>query len=396
MAGGSAIAAVWLAVTLLNLAILPGRYATRVELERTALSPMALVVRATGNLEAKDSNTVKAQFEGPVVSKQFHEGQTVTKGQLLAVLSREKIRLDHQNKLNDLKNAKSDLSRARKDVKIQRELFRQEAVAYSTVEDAERTFVRAQQSLRSAEEAFRLAEDQWAGANILSPLTGTVVKDWIGDDKTIAGGKEIVTVADVSEYTLKAYVDELDIKQVHEGQPAKIRIQIFDQAMLSGVVKEVGSQPEGAGLPEVPVILSLTDTQGLALRPKLTAEAKILTGTTEPVLSVPLTAVANSDGDPRVWVLGTFGRIHTARVVLGRMSPDRIEVTQGLRPGERVCISAEPDFAERMKVVMGVPDSLSSKTHALMKTIKKGAASQKGNFGPQGVFIPASGSRKRP
>src|ERR1019366_1583904 len=175
MARGIVVVGVWLAVTLLNLAILPGRYATRVELEKTALSPMVLIVRATGNLEAKDSNTVKAQFEGPVVSKQFHEGQPVKKGQLLAVLSREKIRLDHQNKLNDLKNAKSDLSRARKDVKIQRELFRQEAVAYSTVEDAERTLVRAQQSLRSAEEAFRLAEAQWAGANILSPLSGTVV-----------------------------------------------------------------------------------------------------------------------------------------------------------------------------------------------------------------------------
>src|SRR5689334_7494886 len=173
------VAALWAGITGLNMILQPPRYAARVEVEPLAPAPMPLIVRASGNLEAKDSSIVKSQFEGTVNSKHFREGQTVTKGQILAVISREKIRLEHQTKLDDLASAKAELQRARKDLKIQRELFKKEAVAYSAVEDAERALVKSQSALRSAEESYRLAEIQWNSAYVRAPISGTVVKDWI-------------------------------------------------------------------------------------------------------------------------------------------------------------------------------------------------------------------------
>jgi len=197
-----------------------------------------------------------------------------------------------------------------------------------------------------------------------------VVKDWIGEDKSISSGKEIVTVADVSQYTVKANVDELDIKRVAEGQPAEVKLQIYDQTPLPAIVKEVGSAPEGNGLPEIAVVLLIMDTEGLPLRPKLTAEARIDTGRTEPILAVPLSAVANADGNPRVWILGIWNRLRAVPVQLGRANPDQVEITQGLRAGDRICTTAEPDFADGMMVLverLGVESSGPSRTHVLMK-----------------------------
>ena len=69
----SVIVGGWALVTLLNMALLPRRYAPSVEVEILAQQPMPLMVRASGNLEAKDSNTIKIQFEANELAEQFRQ-----------------------------------------------------------------------------------------------------------------------------------------------------------------------------------------------------------------------------------------------------------------------------------------------------------------------------------
>lgn len=357
---------------VLNGVLLPKHFAPHVQVETMKPAEMSLIVRASGNLEAKDSNTLRAQFDGPVIQKLFREGQKVVKGQRLAELGRDRIKLDYRIRSDNLKNAETDLEKAKRDLKLQKALFGKQAVAYSTVEDAQRALEKAKQNLRSNQESFRLEQTRWESAVVTAPLSGTIVKDWLGDEKNVNLGKEIVTVADVSEFTVHARVDELDSKQVKEGQTAEIQIQIYPQTIFPAVVTEVGATSDGAASPDIPVVLKMLSHHDLLLRPKLTAEARILTGKTGPVLSVPLTAVANTDGQPKVWVLGWLNRIQARRVELGRGNPDRSEVVQGLKPGDRVLITAEPDYVEGSRVIIGdAPKTFVSRTRVLLEKAKK-------------------------
>ncbi len=344
------LVAVWVGVVALNMIFLPRQFMPEVTVEKAALAPLALRVRAAGNLEAKDSTTLKAQFEGPVLKKNFHEGQIVRKGQLLAVLSREKIKLDYESKRDALKNAESDLERARKDLRLEKVLFKREAVSYSSVEDAQRALTKADQGLRAAKETFQLAQDLWESSEVTSPIAGTIVKDWLGDEKSIGAGKEIVTVADVSEYTVRARVDELDLHQIEEGMKADVRLQVYPERVFTATLRQLGSQPDGNGLPQIPIVLTLDSTQGLLLRPKLSAEVRIHTGSTPPTLSVPLSSIVNADGQQRVWVVGSLNRLRAQAIELGRSNPDRVLVIKGLQVNDRVCLSPDPHFATGMKV----------------------------------------------
>ncbi len=368
-----ALVGAWVFITLLNMIFMPRRYAPAVETQILKVERMPLVVRGSGNLEAKDSNTLKMQFEGPVMVKHFREGQQVVQGEVLAIIGREKIRLDNQSKHDALLNARADLDKAKKELILQKQLFKKGAVAHASVDDASRILVKAQQSLAAAEGTYAEQQKLWNSSTVKSPINGTVVKDWIGDDKIVSAGKEIVTVADVSEYTVKARVDELDIKQVRENQVARISLQIYPEKMFSGVVREVGSVPDGSALPQVPVVLRLNNSPGYTFRPKLSAEAKILTGWTTPVISVPLTAVANTDGNPRVWVINGLSRLRLVDVELGRSNPDQVEITKGLSEGQTICVTAEPDFADGMKVVKAAPGTKpanQSRTNALLNRAK--------------------------
>lgn len=340
----------WFLGIVLNGLVMPARWTPRVQVETVVEAPLALVVRAPGHLDAKSSVTLKAQFDGPVTSKHFHEGQRVEAGELLAVIDTDKIRIEHQEKQDALSNAQSELERAKKEVRLQKSLYKSQAVAYTSVEEARNNLTKATQALRVAEENWRQEQVRWNSAKVISPTKGTVVKDGVGDEKGVASGKEIVTVADMTDFTVKARVDELDIRRVEEGQLADVHIQIYPQQVFKAKVTQVGTQPDAPDSTAIPVVLTLEDSQGVLLRPKLTADIRIIMGTTPPVLSVPLSAISNADGTTRVWVLDLWGRLRARPIVLGKMNPERGEVTQGLHAGDRISTSAPQGLADGMRV----------------------------------------------
>jgi hypothetical protein len=178
-----------------------------------------------------------------------------------------------------------------------------------------------------------------------------VIKDFVGNQPSVVSGKEMLTLADVSRFSVRARVDELEIGQIHEGQEARVRIEAFHDTWLPARVDRIGTQADETGAPEIPVTLHLDGTENLSLRTNLAAEARINTGqTAAAVLSVPLTAIANEDGHAKVWVLNRLNRLETRHVETGKSNPDRVEITKGLETGDRVCVQADAHFSEGMKV----------------------------------------------
>jgi RND family efflux transporter MFP subunit len=334
----------------LNTLVMPPRLTPLTNVEQVPFESLSLVIRAPGRLEPKSSMTIKSQFEGDVVSKSFREGQKVKAGDLLAIISTDKIRIEHQEKQNELINAKSALSRARKEVNLQKSLYNKEAVAYSSVEEAQTNLTRASQALRAAEEGWKLEQLRWNSGKVVAPLSGTVIRDGLGDEKSVATGKEIITIADISEFTVQARVDELDIKRVTENQSAEVRLPLYPDKLFQARVTQIGSQTDSAESTAIPVELTLVDSQGVLLRPKLTADVRIVIGQTAPLLSVPLVAIHNTDGTPKVWVLDRWQRLRGRVVTLGQSNPERTEVTKGLRKGERICAEIQENLAEGMRV----------------------------------------------
>jgi len=338
---------------LLNVWQMFKQQAKRVEVEILRAERMPLQVRAAGFLEAKASITLRSTFEGKVIRKLFKEGDRVQARQALVEISREKIQIDYQTKKDARLNAESELSRAQKDLRLQKTLYKKQAVAYSAVEDAQRALARAEQALRAAKEAFRLETDRWNSNILYAPFAGTIVRDGLGDEPQILAGRDLVMVADVSAFTVRVQADELDIKQVQLGQTAEVRLSLYPQTVFKAKVIQIGTSPDapGPGIPEIPVVLALENTQKLLLRPRLSAEARIRVGTTELVLSVPRSAIDNTQPAARVWRLSGTQRLVSVEAVLGRTNVDRVEIVRGLKTGWPIATRVDPDFAAGMRVI---------------------------------------------
>jgi len=162
-------------------------------------APLPLVVRAPATLEAKQSLTFKAEFDGPVQAKNYQEGDVIAKDQWLIKIWPRKDPDGLQTKSDAVKNAKADL------IKAERKRSCRECSTTAKRCPVQRGRCRAgaspgRTSVANGEEAFRLEQITLEQEQTRCSIRRTVIKDFIGNQPTVASGKEILTLADVSGF----------------------------------------------------------------------------------------------------------------------------------------------------------------------------------------------------
>jgi HlyD family secretion protein len=78
-----------------------------------------------------------------------------------------------------------------------------------------------------AEAALELAEVQLGYATVVAPLTGVVLSKNIEPGEYVAPGTAVITVGDLENVWLRAYIEEADLGRVKVGQRAKITTDSF-------------------------------------------------------------------------------------------------------------------------------------------------------------------------
>ena len=339
-------------VIAINVVVLGSKYTPIVKVEAVQAAPLDLMVRAPGILQPAKNVVIKAEFDGPVIKKIYKEGDKVRAGQKLLEIGRDSIQMEHMGKINEFQNAQRELKKAVNEVRLQKTLYRKKAVAMAAVEEAKQALERARQALDISSAAYCLAQERWNKNIIYAPFNGTVTRDGIGADPAVSAGKEMLSIGDLSLYSMQVKIDELDIAQVKEGQAALVRLQAFEEKPLKARVSRVAAQSDEKGIAQYSVTLDIDReaSADLPLRPQFGGEGRIMVGRTESVISAPLSALAMKDGKQIVWAVNSLGRLQAQPVDVGRSNAERVEITKGLAAGMALCTAVRPAFAQGMRV----------------------------------------------
>ncbi len=193
------------------------------------------------------------------------------------------------------------------------------------VRDAKRSVESARISVRSSESRanqqqalLRGESSQRNKATQLSPLSG-VIADIPSKVGTFAvaslSSTPLLTIADMSTINVEVKVDETEISNVEVGQPAKIKVDAFNEREIEGVVTQktplaVGKSATQGGLSnqinvqeakEFRVVIQIKDTPDEVrngLRPGMSATATITTKVKNNVVAVPLQAIVEKSPTP--------------------------------------------------------------------------------------------------
>jgi len=178
------------------------------------------------------------------------------------------------------------------------------------------------------------------------PLTFTWVapRDGIVLERNVVEGMRVMPkdvlfrIADHSVIWALVDVAEAQLAAVAENQPVVVRVRSHPEKRFRGKVALVYPHLNPSTR-TVRVRIELPNSDFL-LRPDMYAEAEIDTGSGQPVLSVPDSAVIDSGDRQLVIVDKGEGRFEPRPVRLGRRGTGYVEIREGVADGEAVVTSA--------------------------------------------------------
>jgi membrane fusion protein, copper/silver efflux system len=171
-----------------------------------------------------------------------------------------------------------------------------------------------------------------------APRDGIVLERSAIEGMRVQPGGVLFRIADHSVMWALIDVAERDLGMISKGQLATVRARSFPGREFSGKVEviypEINKETRTA---RIRVELPNPD---LALLHDMYVDAEINTGTGEPVLTVPESAVMDTGSRQAVFVDKGEGRFEPREVKTGHRGSGYVEVRQGVADGEPVVVSA--------------------------------------------------------
>ncbi|MCO6442059.1 MAG: efflux RND transporter periplasmic adaptor subunit [Nitrococcus mobilis] len=186
---------------------------------------------------------------------------------------------------------------------------------------------------------------------IHAPLGGTVVTKNVVEGTARQAGETLMRIADLSWVWVEAEVYEAELPLVRAGMPAEVRLPYLPNQVYKGEIDYVYPYLEEDSRTGR-VRITLENPNGV-LKPDMYAEVKLMADLGQR-LTVPEEAVIIA-GETRVVFedLGG-GRLAPRRVETGQRAGGRIEILNGLEPGDQVVTSGNFLIASESRLKAGI------------------------------------------
>jgi cobalt-zinc-cadmium efflux system membrane fusion protein len=284
-------------------------------------------------LNADRAVTVVPRLAGIVEAVKVSAGDTVKKGQVLAVI-------DSQS----LADQRSELMAAQKRLDLARTTHEREKMLWEERISAEQDYLAARQAMQAAQIDVDSAKQKLqaigivgnAGGNltryeIRAPIDGVIAEKQIAVGQVTREDTPVFVVADLATVWAEMTVYAKDLGTVRPGQQVTVEATAFD-ATASGTVSYL-SPLVGNTSRTATARVVLPNPEGL-WRPGLAVTGELVSEEVE----VPIAVSTEGLQSLRDWqvVFARYGQQFEARPLkLGRGDDRYVEVLEGLLPGER-------------------------------------------------------------
>ena len=346
--------------------------------------PIARFIRATGSLMAEEQAEVAAETAGRVMSANIERGTNVAQGaELIRISSTEtdaqvkeaeanaaqiEARLGitggaalDVNAVPEVQNARAGADLAAAEFARIKSLLDQRVVSQSEY-DQRRTQAEAMrqqyeaakngaaqqyQMLQAARARVALARKALADTSVRAPFTGVVAQRMVTTGDYVTKGMKVATIVRVNPLRVQLTVPEQAISAMAPGQPVTFEVDAYPGRQFEGKVKYVSPALQ-ADQRALTVEATVPNADG-TLKPGLFATARIEQPGRTPGVLVPASSVTTISGTSRVYVVAG-DHVEERIVTTGETVGDRVEITKGLKAGERVATKNVAQLADGIKV----------------------------------------------
>jgi RND family efflux transporter MFP subunit len=294
-------------------------------------------ISASGNIEGNKTARLGFLVAGKINYIAGDEGSTIGAGQLLASLDPESYRIAKDMADANLAQVQDEFNR----LTIMHERKSLSDSDYSKISNA----------LKAARAQQRLQNKNLIDTKLYAPFKGVLLKKGPEVGEIIGTGMPLFVISDIDTIKVNASIPETDLHQVKIDSEAHVFISSVNTT-VTGKVIEVGSVSEPTTR-SFNVKIKLNNP-GLAIRPGMTAEVKIMSGKKAEMIVIPGQAVIRDlDNSSFVFVVDEKkSQAFKRKVSLGQLAGNNIEITSGVSDSEMIVVGGQHKLSDGSSITL--------------------------------------------
>ncbi len=320
--------------TQTDASLVPVRLAPVQQVER------AEPVVASGLVSSSEEARLSFKVGGIINKLYVEEGQSVRKGQLLAILNLTEIDAQVTQAQLAQEKAERDLGRVKK-------MYADTAATLEQLQNATTGSNVAKQNLT-------IAQFNRGYAQIRASVDGTVTRKMVNEGEFVSAGAGVYLLSGNrrSDWVVRVGISDKDWVRLKLGDRASIRLDAYPDRTLTGTISELAQAADPMNkLYEIEVRLA---GNGVKLAPGLFAKVTLTPAQRRTYSLVPIEAIVEGNGkDGFVYVLASDQQhIRKQPIQIGYISGENVLLTSGLSADKQVITSGSAYLTAESKVVV--------------------------------------------
>lgn len=293
----------------------------------------------SGTARAAVESHLSFKVDGNIQRLPVKMGDHLKKGALIARIDPADYQIRVQEAQAALSKARAQARNATATYQRIRALYENHNTSLSKLDAARARAESSRAAVRAAEKQLELARRQLAYTRLKAPADCAVAAVLVEVNENVRAGQPIVTITAGSTMEVRVGVPESVIGRLSPGDGAEVCFDALPDQRFSAEVAEVGVSATRTET-TFPISVQLDNPQG-RIRPGMAAEVAFhLVPEQSDVIRLPGKAVSEDRKGRFVFVITPLengkGTVHRRPVTVGELSPEGLEIIEGLSPGDKV------------------------------------------------------------
>ncbi|MFT3802288.1 MAG: efflux RND transporter periplasmic adaptor subunit [Burkholderiaceae bacterium] len=263
------------------------------DLIRVAPTRIARSIPLTGTLRPVNQTVLRAKVAGEICELPVREGSVVKAGQLIARIDPVDFEYRIKEREAQLRQIEAQLAQARRSLDDNTQLLARHFISQSAHDNARYAYEALLGARDAAGAQLTMARKSLRDATVTAPFSGVIAERFAQPGEKVSPDNRLVSLVDLSRMEIEAPVPASEIGAVAVGQDVTLHIEGIDTPQLGQVVRIApGTQ---AGTRSIPVYIGL-DNRDPRIRAGLFAQGRLVTAARDGAIVVPEAAVRDVAG----------------------------------------------------------------------------------------------------
>lgn len=330
--------------------------ATTVGIAAAERADIPIVIDALGTVVPQAMVRVRPQVSGVLQQVLYKEGQTVRKGDLLAVIDPRQFEMALQQALGQRMRDEAQLQAARVTLERFRTLLAQDSIARQEVDTQAALVQQLEAAVVTSKANEGTARLNLAYTRVVAPIAGRVGL------RTVDVGN-VVSTSDANGVALITQMTPIDVEfaipqdlapSLQQNAGAFMEAKAFDRTRVTVLDTGVFASMDNQIDTQTGTVRAKArfNNAKLALFPSQFVNVRLNVRTIHDAVVVPVSALRHGDKGDFVFVLKDDRTVAQRPVTMGQQTVDKVQIVTGLQLGERVITEGADRLRDGSRVVL--------------------------------------------